>query len=105
LQVVDYICQEISAVTNRSVESGMSPMNLLSQTVVTLAANSEPARDVLLRVFASLHYKGLMASKIPQLSWQLFYAPDVKMYVLSIHVVQMEKPAPFGGVIIQKVDR
>jgi hypothetical protein len=96
LQIVDQVCQAVTAASGTRVFAGMVPLNLLNQTTVELKADNEPARNVLVRAFAGLARTQGVSMPIPQLSWQLFYAPDAKDYALNIHIVVAETPAPFG---------
>jgi hypothetical protein len=104
-ELVGFICQALSQATGKTVVVGMVPTNLLNQTAVTLQADGEPARDVLLRAFAGLQYQQPVSTNVPQLSWQLFYGPDVKTYALNIRAVMAENPAPFGGTATQVLNR
>ena len=104
-ELVEFVCQAVSQASGTTVSSGMVPTNLLNQSTFTLEASNEPARSVLLRAFAALQYTQPVPMGIPQLSWQLFYAPDDKYYALNIHIVKVEQPAPFGGTFLQTLDR
>ena len=83
----------------------MVPSSLLRQTVVNMGANNESGRDVLIKAFAGIHYKDIVAKSVPQLAWRLLYGPDVKQFALDIHNVMVEKPTAFGGTEIHSLDR
>ena len=104
-EIVQFVCKQVNEVTGKKIGEGMVPSNLLRQTVVNMGANDESGRDVLLKVFAGIHYKDPGAKSVPQLAWRLLYGPDVKQFALNIHVVMVEKPAAFGGTEIQSLDR
>ena len=62
---------------------GITPLNLMNQTKVRMGASNETARTVLARLMGQFRYR---------LSWQLFYDPGLKWYVLNVHIV-LDPPA------------
>ena len=76
--LLEEICRSLSWATGETVILGVTPRRALSGTTA-VATDNEPARTVLGRLF----------SELPEdLSWQLFYDPGLRWYVLNIHVVQ-----------------
>jgi len=78
------IVDTLSEMTGNRVIMGMIPGNILRQPV-TLQASNEAARSVLARFVETTKLK---------LSWQLFYGPGLKWYVLNVHVVLDAAPPP-----------
>ncbi|HVX65430.1 MAG TPA: hypothetical protein VHA11_02450 [Bryobacteraceae bacterium] len=78
------------------------PTNMFMQMTVDIGADNEPARSVLLRGFASLHwaYPDLASSPAPKrrLVWRLFYGPAEKAYYLNVEVPMKEQAHPAGDV-------
>jgi hypothetical protein len=71
----------------------------LDNQVVTLGADAEPARDVLIRSFTGLQWSDVRnTAGILEFSWQLLYGPDPddQTYALSILPVMVEEPTPIG---------
>jgi hypothetical protein len=99
IQTLEVICDAISGANGKKVVVGANPFQGIGSQVITLGANNEIARDVLLRVFAGLAWDVPDTSPpvpridvpYPQLSWQLLYGPDAQMYVLNVHQVVVEK--------------
>lgn len=78
VDLVGEICRSLSQAAGQSVVIGNVPSSLLANHPTTITASSEPARAVLSRL--------LQEFDIP-LSWQLFYDPGLRLYVLNIHSV------------------
>lgn len=76
--LVSEICRSLSLATGQSVVVGNVPSSLLANHPTTITASREPARAVLSRL--------LQEFDVP-LSWQLFYDPGLRLYVLNIHAV------------------
>ena len=73
------ICQSLSSTTGTPVILGAFPGALYSVAAGPFTATTEPARSVI----------GRFLSQMPvPLSWQLFYDPGLKWYVLNIHPVR-----------------
>jgi hypothetical protein len=77
-ELLEAICGQLSLVTKGQVVVGTAPVNLLATKNVSLGANNEPARAVLER---------LLLAQEKAMSWQLFYDPGLKWYVLNLHTV------------------
>ena len=77
-ELLEAICDELSAITKGTVVVGTTPVNLLASKMSSIGASKEPARAVLER---------LVLAQDKALSWQLFYDPGLKWYVLNLHVV------------------
>jgi hypothetical protein len=73
------IAERVSRATDVPVGLGSYPLNWALQTRVEGGVSNEPARTALVRVLDSPRLK---------FSWRMFYAPDMKRYVLNIHVVR-----------------
>lgn len=80
-ELVSEICQALS-VTGQTVISGTMPFSLLARHETTLGGSGLTARSFLSRLLAEM--------TVP-LSWQLFYDPGLRMYVLNVHVVSGSK--------------
>lgn len=77
-ELIDEICRSLSLMTKSTVVVGTVPAKLLMAHPTTLNASQESARSILDRLFDEID--------VP-LSWQLFYDPTLKWYVLNIHTV------------------
>jgi hypothetical protein len=77
--LVSEICQAVSLATGQNVDEGMIPLSGFMSHTTTITASNEEARSVLSRL--------LQEFDIP-LSWQLFYGPEGRWYVLNIHAVE-----------------
>jgi hypothetical protein len=76
--LVSEVCQSLSRASGQAVAMGTIPLPLLATHVTTLEAFNETARSVLSRLLREI--------RLP-LSWQLFYDPGSRGYVLNIHAV------------------
>jgi hypothetical protein len=76
--LLDAICAAVSKATHTHVLVGHVPMNAVADYRGVLAANGEPARNVLLRMLNGTERK---------FSWMLDYAPAMQQYYLSIVLV------------------
>jgi hypothetical protein len=105
-QTLEEICAHLSKAVGLSVVVGNVPINLFSQTTVNVSANDTTARSAVERTLDATR---------PNLTWKLFFAPDMRMYALNIVPVRIEadaqssadrpesqprqgsRPAPAGG--------
>lgn len=76
LQVLREICNQISQKTQTRVIVGAVPLNRLVSDQESRETEPQKARDILVRLLG------------PSSSWQLFYGPEIKGYVLNIHPVR-----------------
>jgi hypothetical protein len=76
LQVLREICTQLSQKTQTRVMLGAVPLNRLVSYQELRETEPQKARDILVRLLG------------PNSSWQLFYGPGTKMYVLNIHPVR-----------------
>jgi hypothetical protein len=94
-ETLELIIGEISAIIGKHIGIGTVPINYLSQQKVTIGAQNEPARQVLIRSFAGLRWINSYTALAPQqISWQLFYAPDARMYFVNLHGVVAKGAEP-----------
>jgi hypothetical protein len=77
--LVEEICHSLSLAAGQTVVTGTTPLSLLATRKTAVTASSEPARSVLDRLFKEIDIA---------LSWQLFYDPGLRWYVLNIHAVR-----------------
>ena len=79
LEVLEETTAAVTRASSVPVMLGTVPLTLFANSVVTIRANNEPARSVLLRILAATETR---------LSWALYYSPDQPpSYFLNIHVV------------------
>ncbi len=78
IDILQYICDQISLSTGRSVTIGVVPTNSLAHYVGSYHASQENARNVLSSVLDTIG---------PGYSWQLLFDPGDHNYALNIHVV------------------
>jgi hypothetical protein len=83
--LIDAICARLAADSKATVVVGTSPVNFLMSKKTSIGASNETARAVLDR---------LIAETGTPLSWQLFYDPGLKWYVLNIHIVRSAAKRP-----------
>jgi hypothetical protein len=101
LKAVGLICRRLSEVQGKEVIVATVPNNYLAQTTVSLGANNEVARDVLLRTLTGLKWSDpKISAPAKKLMWRLFYGPDTHQYGLNITVARVERSAPNGGTIV-----
>jgi hypothetical protein len=74
---VRVICRQVVAQRGVPVTVGVSPRNVLDQTVLTVGGANISARDLLLRTLA--------ATRRP-IYWRLLFDPNSKGYFLDIHL-------------------
>ncbi|MGH7806783.1 MAG: hypothetical protein ACRENT_01685 [Thermodesulfobacteriota bacterium] len=79
-QKLESICAAITRATKIPFVLGTIPDNWFSRERDQQGAMSQKARDVLVNTFEKMDYG-------TNLSWQLFYGPGTKRYVLNIHLV------------------
>lgn len=95
LNAVQLMC---AAINNNSgaptVDLGTVPTNILVQRTIDLSASNEPSRGVLERILATAGQGDPQTRR--RLVWQLLYGPDVKKYVLNIHIAARERLEPTG---------
>jgi hypothetical protein len=73
------VTEAVAEATGQPIIIGAAPLNALGRFRLENGATNRPARHLLLNAFE--------ATGAP-LSWQLFYDPGMKLYVLNIHVVR-----------------
>jgi hypothetical protein len=78
VELVEEICDSLSLATGHTVVVGTTPWLKSAKEKTTITASQETALSVLSRL--------LVEMPVP-LSWQLFYDPGVRWYVLNIHAV------------------
>ncbi len=78
LQALEAVCAAVSKATQTRVMVGTIPLNLFLQHKVEHGARSRKARQALVQLLQNVNH-GM------NLSWQLFYDPGMKIYVLNIH--------------------
>lgn len=78
LEMLDAIVAQVAVARGTKVILGTVPVNLLQTTTVRDAVTNEVARDALSRTLEATGRK---------LSWQLFYGPGTRRYVLNVHLV------------------
>ena len=83
LQKLENICATISRATNTPFILGTIPENSFRRYWAKEGVNNQKARDALISTFATMNYGA-------NLSWQLFYGPGTKRYVLNIHLVSKQ---------------
>jgi hypothetical protein len=79
LSMVNEICMSVSRVSGERVALASAPTNLLTRASVEVGAQSERARDVLLRTLELTD---------ATVVWSLFYAPDLQTHYLNLRVLQ-----------------
>lgn len=98
MQTMETICGAVTAASGKAVVIGTVPYQALEAQVVNIGAANEVARSVLLRMFANLQWSASVIDfRIPQMSWQLFYGPDVQAYALNVHQVMIAQVSPLTG--------
>ena len=93
-QTLNLICEAISNGSGSKVTVGL--IEELRNQVIQLAANNEPARDVLVRFLNTRVWADNSITAIPKLSWSLLYGPDVEMYALNLRAVRVQIKTPTG---------
>ncbi|MFN7947559.1 MAG: hypothetical protein U0Z53_19575 [Blastocatellia bacterium] len=81
LQKLESLCGAISRATSIPVELGTIPDNWFSRRQNRQGATNQKARDILVNTFATMDHGA-------NLSWQLFYGPGTRRYILNIHLVR-----------------
>ncbi len=76
--IIDLICKTLSKKLNEHIVVGMIPRNAFSAEHKKFTADDRSARDCLTEVIKKTGHN---------LSWQLFYDPKLRWYVLNIHPV------------------
>jgi hypothetical protein len=77
-ELLQEVCDTVSASTKEKVVVGTTPINLMMNETTAIGGSNETARSVLERLVLGID---------EPLSWQLFYDPGLKWYVVNIHVV------------------
>ncbi len=88
VEALESILREASKAARVRIDVGALPMRLFASQV-TIGANSEPANEVLMRLFRSLSRDG-MASTVhhpSDLSYRLLYDSQLRYYLFNIHRV------------------
>jgi hypothetical protein len=80
LQLLDALCAAITKATQMRTVVGTIPIGMFFQYKDKQGVAAQGARQVLVELLRRV-------SPERRLSWQLFYGPGTKMYVLNIHVV------------------
>ena len=75
-ETLDLLCQEISKQIHVEVVIGVSPRALLGKSSPKIGGAKIPARELLMQSLAATKHT---------LYWSLFYDPNTKGYLLSIH--------------------
>lgn len=100
-EFVRLVCELVSQ-WGVKVELVSYPTNLFTQMSVDIGADNQPARTVLLRAYASLHWADpdLVSSPAPKrrLVWRLFYGPAEKAYYMNVEVPMKEQAHPAANV-------
>jgi hypothetical protein len=78
IEILEAICQQLSASTGKKVILGIIPVNAFAQHHGSYGASGETARDVLSSVLDSIG---------AGYSWRLLFDPGVQEYALNIHWV------------------
>jgi hypothetical protein len=78
IETLEAICAAVREATQTNVFLGTVPQNLLFRYSTREGAVNETARDILVRVLEGTKAK---------LSWQLFYDPGLRLYVLNVHFI------------------
>jgi hypothetical protein len=87
-EAVGWICDTLTRVLGKKVEPGTTPVNLLTQTTVTLNGTRGSARELLLQVIQGMRWKdGRVTLSKRQLAWRLLYGPSDDAYSLNLHIV------------------
>jgi hypothetical protein len=88
-------CQAVSLASGMAVVRGGGP-NELQNLAVTIGANNEVARDVLVKILATLQWADGTTAPISRRVWRLLYSPSEHNYVLSLPGVQVEARSSVG---------
>jgi hypothetical protein len=81
LQMLDAICHAITQRAGVKIAVGSVPLGRFVRPHGISGAKNESARDVLVRTLGTTEGK---------LTWQIFYAPDLKEYFLNVLVLEDE---------------
>lgn len=81
LETLEAICAAVSQVTGTRVVVGSAPLNAFLRYRNEEGITRKPARGALAEILAKIGHG-------TPLSWQLFYSPTLKMYVLNVHEVR-----------------
>jgi hypothetical protein len=100
---VELLCQQISR-SGTKVVIGTIPLGFMMNTVATVKAEGEPARDVLLRALQSMHWQDASLNHpIGKLCWRLLYDIDNRRHVLNLVGAVKEVGTPAGGVQVEPI--
>lgn len=94
-ELVSEIIGQISRTRGMPIAEATVPNNLFAQVFIDEAAYNEPARDVLVRAFASVD-RARIADHVraPRLTWYLGYSPNGGNYFMNISSVLPESADP-----------
>jgi hypothetical protein len=88
-ETLELILAEVSRTSGFQVDVGTIPLNGFIPRIVTVGAWREPAKSVLLRLFANVALaKTATGESATVLSYRLFFDPGLRCYALNIHVVR-----------------
>jgi len=79
---IQLLCEKLTALSGTNVALGVTPRNLLDHNTVTVGGGKASARDLLLQILTLTH---------GNCYWRLFFDPNSKGYLLSIHQVLAPK--------------
>lgn len=97
-QTLSVILGELSKVSGQKIVMGSVPMRLAIQSSITLAADKEPAFDVIQRLFASMiESNALGQSDGIAVAYHIYYDPGVGYSALNAHLVKKKVPAITAG--------
>lgn len=106
LETLKAICEAITIASGQNVRLGTIPLNLFTNTMVQLGANSQKARDVVVKAFRDLRWTDPgNLGQISKLSWRLLYGPEERDYILNVRGVEREVVDPTGTVRLFPVAR
>ena len=80
MMLLQAFCAAVSEASHTPVLIGMVPVNLLARYETEAGASNQNARDFLVTELDQMTGRA-------RLSWQLFYDPDRKTYLMNIHSV------------------
>jgi hypothetical protein len=94
-ELVSEIVGQVSRTRGIPIAEATVPINLFAQVSIEEAAYNEPARDVLVRAFASVD-RARIADHLGavRLTWYLGYSPNGQNYFMNVHAVGPERADP-----------
>lgn len=89
MEALQLLLAEVSQKVGLKVGIGRFPIHAFANTLVTIGADGESAKVVLLRLLGQLAQPNIAVAKPRMMfSYRLLYDPGVKYYLLSINAVQ-----------------